>query len=171
MVGQSDLAEGARLGLASIERQGGPIEAWIVDDTGFAKKGSIPAALPIRPERHVTNSIATIRKHLTIALAKPRLQHTPLRLSRKDGDCDRVNRRIMRVGSVSESSKAAARKTGCDLRPTISTARRKVKRSPARGLCGTLIGRNAVECTGTSPRQFRGAGENIVRSNDKRLVD
>jgi SRSO17 transposase len=29
-----------------------------------------PAVLPIRPERHIPNSIATIRRHLTVALAR-----------------------------------------------------------------------------------------------------
>ena len=62
---------------------------------------------------------------------EPRLQHAPLRLlsvrysiklclmeplahfARKDGDSDRVNRRVMCVGSVSESSNL---KTGDDFR-------------------------------------------------------
>ena len=34
--------------------------------------------------------------------AEPRLQHPPLRLSRKDGVCDRVNRRVIHFGSMNE---------------------------------------------------------------------
>ena len=43
---------------------------------------------------------------------EPRLQHASLRLPRKDGDCDGVNRRVMRFGSVSASIKAPPIKTG-----------------------------------------------------------
>ena len=45
------------------------------DDRRFAKALSFPVvqdpeAPPIRPERHVENSIATMRKRLTVALAR-----------------------------------------------------------------------------------------------------
>ena len=46
LVGQASWSDAAVLQkvreqvVPSIERQGGPIEAWIVDDTGFAKKGT-----------------------------------------------------------------------------------------------------------------------------------
>jgi len=51
LVGQAPWAEEAVLRkvcdlvVPSIERQGGPIEAWIVDDTGFAKKGTQSAGV------------------------------------------------------------------------------------------------------------------------------
>ena len=38
MVGRAGAGQGARDGVAAIERHG-PIEAWIIDDTGFPKQG------------------------------------------------------------------------------------------------------------------------------------
>jgi SRSO17 transposase len=38
MVGRGDAGQGGRAGAAAITRSG-PIEVWIIDDTGFPKKG------------------------------------------------------------------------------------------------------------------------------------
>jgi DDE superfamily endonuclease len=47
--------------LPEIERHGA-IQAWIIDDTSFP---------PLRPERHIQNSIATMRRRLIAALIIP----------------------------------------------------------------------------------------------------
>ena len=55
-----------------------------------------------RPEkRHgagIVRTIGIVRARCRIGFHEPRLQHAPFRLSRKDGDCERVNRRVMSFG-------------------------------------------------------------------------